>query len=199
VGLPEPTELAAANPRVASSEAAALAGMLLRGVATRLAHSACVARRVEQVGHMVDCRWQPALYEAAWLHDIGYHRRIALTGFHPLDGARWLQASGWRPETCRLVAWHTAASTEGRLRGLADVLAEEFAPPVPHAAAALAWADLTSSPAGVEWTADRRVADILRRHPADSVVHRSVVEALPDLWATIKQVELRVGRRAETA
>jgi hypothetical protein len=197
--LPGPIEFAPPKSRVARSDAAALADTLLRSVGTRLAHSACVARRVEEVEHMVDRRWQPALYEAAWLHDIGYHLRIALTGFHALDGARWLQASGWRSETCRLVAWHTAASTEGTLRGLADVLAAEFAPPVPPAAAALTWADLTSSPTGAEWTADRRVADILRRHPADSVEHRSVVEALPDLWAIIKQVELRVAQRVESA
>jgi len=199
VGLQGLIEFAVATPRVASSEAAALADALLRSVGTRLAHSACVVRQVEQVGHVVDGRWQPALYEAAWLHDIGYDRRIAFTGFHPLDGARWLQASGWRPETCRLVAWHTAASTEGALRGLGGALAAEFAPPLPLAAAALTWADLTSSPTGAKWTADRRVADILRRHPADSVVHRSVVEALPDLWATIEQVELHVAQRAETA
>lgn len=191
-------ERAAANPRVVGSEAASMADKLLRSVGTRLAHSACVARQVEQVGHLVDASWQPALHEAAWLHDIGYHERIAFTGFHPLDGARWLQASGWRPETCRLVAWHTAASSEGTLRGLADTLAAEFAPPVSLAAAALTWADLTSSPAGAKWTAHRRVADILRRHPADSVVHRSVVAALPDLRAAVKQIEFRLAPTAET-
>jgi hypothetical protein len=191
-------ERAAMTPCVARPEAAALAGTRLRSVGTRLAHSARVARQVEQVGHMIAARWQPALYEAAWLHDIGYDRRIAFTGFHPLDGARWLQASGWRPETCRLVAWHTAASAEGTLRGLGDVLAAEFAPPVPLAAAALTWADLTSSPTGAKCTADRRVADILRRYPADSVVHQSVVAALPDLWTAIEQVEFRLAQPAET-
>ena len=190
-------EFAAVNPPAAKSEAAAVADTLLRGLGTRLAHSACVARQVERVGHMVDGRWQPALCEAAWLHDIGYHRRIALTGFHPLDGARWLRASGWRPETCRLVAWHTTASTEGTLRGLGDALAAEFAPPVPLAAAALTWADLTSSPTGAKWTADRRVADILRRHPADSVVHRSVVAGLPDLRTATEQVEFHLARPTE--
>ncbi|MGZ6667675.1 MAG: hypothetical protein ACXVH3_23390 [Solirubrobacteraceae bacterium] len=198
VGLHGLIELAAANPRAARSQAAALADTLLGSVGTRLAHSACVARRVEQIGHMVDRRWQPALYEAAWLHDVGYHGRIAFTGFHPLDGARWLQASGWQPETCRLVAWHTAASTEGTLRGLADALAAEFAPPVPLAAAALTWADLTSSPTGAEWTVHRRVADILRRHPADSVVHRAVVAALPELWAAVEKVEFRLAGPTET-
>ncbi len=31
---------------------------------------------------------------AAWLHDIGYSPELAVTGFHPLDGARFLRAEG---------------------------------------------------------------------------------------------------------
>jgi HD superfamily phosphodiesterase len=30
------------------------------------------------------------LEAAAWLHDIGYSPELAGTGFHPLDGARYL-------------------------------------------------------------------------------------------------------------
>jgi len=30
------------------------------------------------------------LEAAAWLHDIGYSPDLAVTGFHPLDGARYL-------------------------------------------------------------------------------------------------------------
>ena len=43
---------------------------------------------------------------AAWLHDIGYAPAVDDTGFHPLDGARYLrdveQATGcaaWSPTT----------------------------------------------------------------------------------------------------
>jgi HD superfamily phosphodiesterase len=35
---------------------------------------------------------RPDLLEAAaWLHDIGYSPEIAVSGFHPLDGARYLR------------------------------------------------------------------------------------------------------------
>jgi hypothetical protein len=35
------------------------------------------------------------LTAAAWLHDVGYAPAIAVTGFHPLDGARWLRSVGF--------------------------------------------------------------------------------------------------------
>ena len=36
---------------------------------------------------------------AAWLHDIGYAEELLDTGFHPLDGARFLASAGARLET----------------------------------------------------------------------------------------------------
>ena len=64
---------------------------------------------------------------AAWLHDIGYAPAIAVTGFHPLDGARHLRDAKHADDLlCRLVANHTAALTEAAERGLADDLAHEF-------------------------------------------------------------------------
>ncbi len=35
-----------------------------------------------------------ALVAAAWLHDIGYAPEVTDTGFHPLDGARYLVGLG---------------------------------------------------------------------------------------------------------
>ena len=34
------------------------------------------------------------LVAAAWLHDIGYAPELVETGFHPLDGARYLRREG---------------------------------------------------------------------------------------------------------
>jgi len=34
------------------------------------------------------------LVDAAWLHDIGYSPEVYRTGFHPLDGARYLLSVG---------------------------------------------------------------------------------------------------------
>jgi len=108
-----------------------------------------------------------------------------------------LSEHAWPIEVCQRVAWHTAASAEGALRGLDETLAAEFDPPPALAAAALAWADLTSSATGERSTVADRLADILRRYPADSVVHRAMVEASPALWRATREVERRLALRTE--
>lgn len=185
-------ELDTTNTGIDNSDAAVCAERLLRGVDTRLAHSAGVAHQVGRVGYLLEGEWESAITEAAWLHDVGYNERLAVTGFHPLDGARWLRDCSWPIKTCRLVAWHTASEFEGRLRGLDEALAAEFEPPLPLVAAALAWADLTSSPTGTPWTVGRRLADILRRHPTESIGHCATVAALPALWGAAKEIESRL-------
>ena len=85
----------------------------------RLNHSAAVAAEIDRVAYLVEPEWRSAVKDAAWLHDVGYSPELALTGFHPLDGARWLRDHDWPTETCRLVAWHTEPLQEARLHGLA--------------------------------------------------------------------------------
>lgn len=125
---------------------------------------------------------------AAWLHDIGYNPDLASTGFHPLDGARHLRELGWPADVCRLVAWHTNAGAEASLRGLGGALAEEFELPPYDAWAALAWADLTSSPAGECWEVEARVGEVLRRYPPGTVVHRAMSASRPALLAAAGRV-----------
>src|SRR5258708_15120617 len=68
---------------------------------------------------------------AAWLHDIGYSPRIASTGFHPLDGARFLRTARHASDmVCRLVAHHSRAISEADIRGLGATLSSEFRPPL---------------------------------------------------------------------
>lgn len=175
------------------SDAARLAAELLRGLDARLAHSACVARQARRVARLLDHSWRPVIVDAAWLHDIGYADRIAKTGFHALDGARWLRGNGWASATCRLVAWHTSALSEAMLRGVYQELADEFGRPPPLAGAALTWADLTSSPSGEVWGLERRLDDILERHPAESTVRRATVAALPGLRSAAAEIESKLA------
>ena len=175
------------------SEAAAIAARLLRGLDARLSHSAAVAARVRLVVELVEPDWRSALKDAAWLHDVGYSEGLALTTFHPLDGGRWLRDHDWRPETCRLVAWHTEPLEEARLYGLDTQLIAEFEQPAQLAAAALTWADLTTSPTGEQWDAERRFADILHRYPPGSIVHEATRTSLPALRAAVRTIEDRLA------
>lgn len=133
------------------------------------------------------------LVAAAWLHDVGYAADAVDSGFHPLDGARYLRATGVPHRLCCLVANHTNASVEAEGRGLAATLAEEF--PAEHSpvADALTFVDLTTGPGGESVTAEERIAEILVRYESGHVVHESIRRAAPDLIVTVRRVEARLA------
>lgn len=166
-----------------------IAAHLLGDVGTRLPHSRAVARQASMVSEFLEDRWKGAIVDAAWLHDIGYGPTVTSSGFHPLDGARWLRAEGFPEETCSLVAWHTGAIFEARERGLDDELHAEFAPPPPSALDALTWADLTSSPSGDLVSPVARLNEILDRYEPGSAVHRAIVAGWDDLQESTNRIE----------
>ena len=58
----------------------------------RWMHVRSVARRARWVAARLSL--SADLVAAAWLHDIGYAPELVETGFHPLDGARYLRRVG---------------------------------------------------------------------------------------------------------
>ena len=79
-----------------------------------------VAAHAAAVSH--DLALDEVLVAAAWLHDIGYVPGLVDTGFHPLDGARFLRRSGVCEQVAALVAYHSCAEIEADVRGLARVI-----------------------------------------------------------------------------
>ena len=115
------------------------------------------------------------LEAAAWLHDIGYSPELADTGFHPLDGARWLRdVRDASPMLCRLVANHTVALIEADERGLAGALSAEFPAASPFMADALTYCDMTTGPDGRPLSVDERLADIRARYGTGHIVSRTI-------------------------
>jgi hypothetical protein len=117
-----------------------------------------------------------AVVDAAWLHDIGYAPSLKKSGFHPLDGARFLAHHGCAAEVVRLVAFHTGAEYEARERGVRGEL-EQFERPDQARLDALILADLSVSPTGSPVSPDQRIAEILTRYPPTHPVHRAVTRS----------------------
>ncbi|WP_372491877.1 HD domain-containing protein [Nocardiopsis dassonvillei] len=167
--------------------------LLERPLPRRWAHSQGVAEQARSLapvlGHDAD------LVEAsAWLHDIGYSPDLAATGFHPLDGARYLRLVQAADETVvSLVAYHCCSVIEAEERGLAGVLAGEFAPPPGRLLDALTYSDMTTGPDGVHLPVERRLAEILERYAPEDLVHRSITRSAPLLTASVRAVELRLA------
>jgi hypothetical protein len=80
-----------------------------------------VAARADELRPAVPVADRSLLVTAAWLHDIGYSPALRETGFHPLDGARYLAGAGH--PLAALVAHHSGARFVAEVRGLVAELA----------------------------------------------------------------------------
>ena len=152
--------------------------LLAEPLPRRWAHSQGVAARASTVGDVVRDQ-ADLLIAAAWLHDIGYAPAVVDTGFHPLDGARYLRGLGADPRLCSLVANHSCADIEARNRGLADVLRAEFEPVGGVLGDALTFCDMTTTPDGEPTEVEARLAEIFERYGEGHLVAKSMREASP--------------------
>jgi hypothetical protein len=133
------------------------------------------------------------LEAAAWLHDIGYSPKLADSGFHPLDGARYLRdVEHADPMVCRLVANHSCAIIEAEERGLAETLSSEFPPPPPALSDALAYCDMTTTPTGEVVAVRDRLSEIVERYGPHDVVTRFIRKAEPELVSSVARTDQRL-------
>ena len=190
---PRLTSLGRMNTLASSAEPPAQA-LLQKPLPRRWAHVQGVAAQARSLAPVLGAD-ADLLEAAAWLHDIGYAPDLATTGFHPLDGARYLrdtQHAGIM--LCRLVAHHSCAIIEAGERGLADVLTLEFEP-APHAlSSVLTYCGMTTSPDGELVPAERRLAEIQQRYGPGHLVSRSIQRAAPMILRAVEQVQDRAPR-----
>lgn len=126
---------------------------------------------------------------AAWLHDLGYAPDLVDTGFHPLDGARYLRRAGVDEHVVSLVAYHSCAPIEAKVRGLEAELASEFSPGEPALMDALLYCDMTTGPDGDYVRPADRLVEIRGRYGPDHEVTRFVELAAPEILTTAARVE----------
>ena len=134
------------------------------------------------------------LISAAWLHDIGYAPDLVQTGFHPLDGARFLRRSGVDKRVASLVAHHSCALVEADERGLGDELASEFPREESALADALWYCDMTIGPDGETVPVTERLNEIRSRYGPDHVVTRFVDRAQGEIVEAVRRTEERLAQ-----
>ena len=146
----------------------------------RWRHVRAVGAQAERLSRLPDVSGE-LLVAAAWLHDIGYAPRLASTGFHPLDGARFLRHKGAGDRLASLVAHHSCAVHEARVRGLEEVLLAEFEREDSPTYDALVFCDLTTGPDGEQLTYQARMDEIEQRYGPAHEVTRALDLARADL------------------
>lgn len=170
------------------NDAAQLAEKFLAGeLPRRWRHVRSVARRARWAAQRLAL--SDDLVGAAWLHDIGYAPELVETGFHPLDGARYLRTAGIDGQVVSLVAYHSCAQIEAEVRGLGDALASEFVPGDPLLTDVLLYCDMTTGPNGDYVRPAERLVEIRGRYGPDHEVTRFVELAASEILSTAGRVE----------
>ncbi|MGH3995164.1 MAG: HD domain-containing protein [Pseudonocardiaceae bacterium] len=131
------------------------------------------------------------LVTATWLHDIGYAPELIRTGFHPLDGANFLQADGWLPRIVDLVATHSGGALEALARGLRTEYAG-FADEASPTRDALWYCDVVAGPNGQPVDEDARLAELTAQYGSGELATRSAAKARDELANAIRRTRQRL-------
>jgi hypothetical protein len=174
------------------SEAREMArSVLAEALPRRWEHVRGVAGKAERVTASLALSGE-VLVSAAWLHDIGYTPDVVETGFHPLDGARYLAGLGAPERVVNLVARHSYAILEAEIRGIGDLVAV-FPDEGGALRDALWYCDLTTSPDGQPVSAPDRIVEIKARYGSGHIVTQFITDGAPELLAAIERTEYRLA------
>jgi hypothetical protein len=154
-----------------------------------------VASSAREIAAVIDPLDRSVLVAAAYLHDIGHAPELVASGFHPLDGARWLQEQGF-DRLAGLVAHHTGALFEADARGLATAMSP-FPVESSVVSDALTYSDLTTGPAGERMGVAERLGEIERRYGRASLVVRALEQASETIVAMVERTEERLSHRPD--
>lgn len=175
---------------ISVDKAEGLARRLLAGtLPPRWQHVQAVAERARSFRVAYDREETRLLVASAYLHDVGYAPAVKKTGFHPLDGARYLRRHGFDERVVGLVAHHSCACIEATFHHLEGHLLREFPRDdrLPHDA--LLYCDLTTGPTGERLSIDERLVDIRARYGPEHLVSRFITVAEPEMRAAVLRAE----------
>jgi hypothetical protein len=176
-------------PMMLEEWAAAEAERLLSPLGDRWKHVRAVGECAREVSAVLDQEDRPYLVAAAYLHDIGYAPDLQRTGLHQLDGGRYIRSLG-AERLARLVAHHSEARFEIRLRGFATELAA-YEREESWVSDALTYCDLATGPTGLPMTFEDRVAEVEQRYQEGEIVD-ALRQATPYLRGAVERTEGRL-------
>jgi putative nucleotidyltransferase with HDIG domain len=153
----------------------------------RWVHVQEVARRAGRLAARLEADGE-LLNAAAWLHDVGYAPDLAVTKFHPLDGARYLRRVGAPERVVGLVAFHSSAEAEAEHLGLAAEM-REFHDERTLVRDLLWYTDMTIGPSGERMTFERRMAEVRERYPDDHYVVRALDAGMEERRQAVARAE----------
>lgn len=113
------------------------------------------------------------LHVTAWLHDVGYASPLAVTGFHPLDGASYLRTVDVPDRVVDLVALHSSAAAEASALNLDEEMAG-FVDERTLTRDLLWFVDMTIGPDGQCMDFEARMADVRDRYDPNHYVIRAL-------------------------
>ena len=115
---------------------------------------------------------------AALLHDVGYLETLQDTGFHPIDGARFLQSIG-APDLAAFIICHSHAAEYARLANLPSIPISLH----PIASVITFW-DVRVAPGGKILSYEQRLEDIRNRHGEESLTWKAHMKAMDRIQAS---------------
>jgi hypothetical protein len=179
----------AINPAI---HARSQARRLIAPLGRRWAHVQGVASLAERIAVALELD-ESAFVASAWLHDVGHAPILRRTGFHAADGARHLRSGGVAELVVLLVAHHSCARFEARLRGLEPGFSVEFARPDAKYEDALCYCDMTVGPSGDRVEARERLDEIRARYGPGHIMTCYVEAAQSEILAAVARVEERIA------
>ena len=109
------------------------------------------------------------------------------TGLHPIDGACYLKSHN-QNRLASLVAYHSGAQFEAKLRGLSEEL-KQFPYEYSLISDALTFCDMTTNPTGKQVSFQERIEDIFNRYDETHIVFQALQLAKPVWKQTIDRVQ----------
>ena len=152
---------------------------------SRYRHTIAVSQLMKQKAITLNLNPQTAEI-IGLLHDIGYAKEYAITGFHPLDGYNAIFESN--PHVANQILRHTSTPEEAALRGieLPNVTEDVYA-------RLLSYADCRVNAKGFIVTFEGRLKDIVDRYGESSLIGKANIKA----WNRLRQEEKGISLGGE--